>query len=72
LVSAGARLQDEPYLGPVEWTGTLPTLFAPSFTIDVLHTIVGDPKAVSDATVVLVHPTEGLRGVVDADQIAPA
>src|SRR5205814_3762198 len=38
--------------------------------VDVLREIAGETHAVSDATPVLMHPTEGLRAVVDADQIA--
>ncbi len=58
------------YLEPQEWQGALPTFFVPSFIVDVLRAITGDAEAVSDATPVLMHPAEGLRAVVDADQIA--
>jgi hypothetical protein len=66
----GVALAGWKYLEPMEWSGRLPTFFAPSFIVDVLREIAGDAKAVSDATPVLMHPTEGLRAVVDADQIA--
>src|SRR5262245_10842743 len=56
------------YLEPREWTATLPAFFVPSFIVDVLRAIADDPKAVSDATPVLMHPSRGLRAVVDADQ----
>lgn len=58
------------YLEPMEWGRALPTFFAPSFIVDVLRGIAGDAKAVSDATPVFMHPTNGLRAVVDAEQIA--
>lgn len=58
------------YLEAMEWAGTVPTFFVPSFIVDVLRLIVGDARAVSDATPVLMHPTEGLRTTIDADQIA--
>jgi Xaa-Pro aminopeptidase len=58
------------YLEPMEWAGALPTFFVPSFIVDVLRAIAGDAKAVSEATPVLMHPTEGLRAIVDVDQIA--
>jgi hypothetical protein len=58
------------YLEATEWAGGLPTFFVPSFIVDVLRAIAGDPKAVSDATPVLMHPTKGLRANIDADQIA--
>lgn len=58
------------YLEPKEWSGRLPTFFAPSFIVDVLRSIAGDDEALRDATPVLMHPTDGLRAVIDADQIA--
>ena len=58
------------YLEPMEWSGSLPTFFAPALIVDVLRAIAADDAAVSDATPVLMHPTKGLRTIVDADQIA--
>ncbi len=58
------------YLEAMEWTGALPTFFVPSFIVDVLRAIAGEARAVSDATPILMHPTEGLRATIDADQIA--
>ncbi|QIG51183.1 M24 family metallopeptidase [Nordella sp. HKS 07] len=57
------------YLEAMEWAGALPTFFVPSFIVDVLRAIAGDAGAVSDATPVLMHPTKGLRALIDADQI---
>jgi hypothetical protein len=58
------------YLEPMEWSGRLLTFFAPSFVVDVLRAIAGDDEALSDGTPVLMHPTDGLRAIIDADQIA--
>ena len=58
------------YLEATEWAGTLPAFFVPSFIVDVLRAIAGDAMAVSDATPILMHPIEGLRATIDADQIA--
>lgn len=58
------------YLEVAEWAGALPSFFAPAFIVDVLRKVAGDALAVSDATPVLMHPTEGLRANIDADQIA--
>lgn len=66
----GMALAGWKYLETAEWAGALPSFFAPSFIVDVLRAIAGDAKAVSDATPVLMHPTDGLRAVIDADQIA--
>jgi hypothetical protein len=58
------------YLEPTEWSDSPPTFFAPSFIVDVLRAIAGGAEAIRDATPVLMHPTSGLRSVIDADQIA--
>ncbi len=57
------------YVVPEEWDGPKPTFFVPSYVVDSLALVAG---AISDATHVLMHPTHGLRAVVDADQIAEA
>lgn len=59
------------YLEKEEWDSAKPSFFAPSFIVDAIAAIVG-PSAIVDATRVLMHPVEGLRAVVDADQIAEA
>jgi hypothetical protein len=58
------------YLDASEWEGKAPGFFAPHYLVHILAQVVGGPEAVSDATAVLMHPTKGLRSVVDADQIA--
>lgn len=58
------------YLGREEWTGVLPTFQAPAFIVDTLRMIAGDPKALTDATAVLMDPQDGLRSVVDVHQLA--
>ena len=59
------------YLEAAEWAAPTPTFLAPAFIVDAIAAIAGR-DALSDATRVLMHPTEGLRAVVDADQIAEA
>ncbi|MCX5512733.1 Xaa-Pro aminopeptidase [Kaistia algarum] len=57
------------YVEASEWDGPKPTFFVPAYVVDSLALVVGD---IVDATHVLMHPTAGLRAVVDADQIAEA
>jgi hypothetical protein len=57
------------YLESQEWAGDRPSFFVPGFILDVLSRIAGDGSLV-EATPVLMHPTEGLASVIDADQIA--
>lgn len=58
------------YFEREEWDGPLPGFFAPAFLVSVLAKIAGDPAAIREATPVLMHPADGLRAIVDADQIA--
>lgn len=44
--------------------------FVPSVYVDALRRLTLDYDAVSDCTDVLMHPEQGLRACVDADQIA--
>lgn len=60
------------YLEPEEWPAGKPTFFVPAFIVDSLAAVVGASAPIRDATPVLMHPTDGLRAVVDADQIAEA
>lgn len=66
----GVALAGWKYLEAAEWSGSLPAFFVPSFIVDVLRKIAREARAVSDATPVLMHPTEGLRALIDADQVA--
>ncbi|MDQ6436252.1 Xaa-Pro aminopeptidase [Mesorhizobium sp. LHD-90] len=59
------------YLESEEWVSERPTFFVPAFVVDAIGKIV-TPAALTDATRVLMHPTDGLRAVVDVDQIAEA
>lgn len=59
------------YLEKEEWASERPTFLVPAYVVDALAAIVG-ASAITDATRVLMHPTDGLRAVVDADQIAEA
>ena len=58
------------YLEPDEWTGEHPGYLVPHYMVTLLQRIVGGPEGLFDATAVLMHPTDGTRAVVDADQIA--
>lgn len=73
-VGAGARigLVGWKYLETVEWDLDRPSFFVPSYIVDSLSLVTGTAGNISDATRVLMHPTEGLRAVVDVDQIAEA
>ncbi|WP_127753858.1 M24 family metallopeptidase [Devosia sp. 1566] len=56
------------YFEGAEWDGEEPGLFVPAYLPILLKRITGQSPA--EATPVLMHETEGLRSVVDADQIA--
>lgn len=58
------------YLSEQEWTGAAPTFFVPAFVVDSLRRIVGAAAAINDATALLMNPVDGLRAIVDADEIA--
>ncbi|TCV97936.1 Xaa-Pro aminopeptidase [Biostraticola tofi] len=53
-----------------EWHGALPSFHASALVVDALRAVLEDPRALSDATPVLMHPETGLRAVVDVHQIA--
>ena len=57
------------YLEKEEWPSEKPTFLVPAYIVDALAAAAGD---ISDATRILMHPTDGLRAVVDVDQIAQA
>ncbi|MCM2477723.1 M24 family metallopeptidase [Rhizobium sp. CG5] len=73
-ISAGDRvgLAGWKYLEAAEWESDRPSFFVPSYIVDSLSVVIGPTGGMSDATRVLMHPTDGLRAVVDADQIAEA
>jgi Xaa-Pro aminopeptidase len=58
------------YFEPEEWGDPAPGFFVPAFLVTVLNRIAGDAAAIRDVTPVLMHPGNGLRAIVDADQIA--
>jgi hypothetical protein len=70
-IAAGDRvgLVGWKYVEPEEWAGERPSFFVPGFILDVIELIAGRGSLV-DATPVVMHPTEGLASVIDADQIA--
>jgi hypothetical protein len=57
------------YLEPEEWADDRPSFFVPGFIVDVLKHIAGE-RSLVEATPVLMHPTEGIASICDADQIA--
>jgi hypothetical protein len=58
------------YLEAGEWAGASQGFFLPHYLVTILANIAGDLKSLVDATAVLMHPTEGLRSRIDADDIA--
>ena len=58
------------YFEKAEWDDPSPGFFVPHYLVTLVGKIVGGPEALVDATPVLMHPTMGLRSVIDADQIA--
>lgn len=58
------------YLDSNEWSGSAPSFFVPSFVVDSLRAAIGDNGTISDATPILMNPVDGLRAIVDADEIA--
>lgn len=59
------------YLEKEEWSARRPTFLVPAFIVDAIASIVS-ASSITDATAVLMHQADGLRAVVDADQIAEA
>jgi hypothetical protein len=60
------------YVEPEEWGLDRPTFFVPAYVVDCLSVVIGASGQLTDATRILMHPTDGLRAVVDVDQIAEA
>jgi hypothetical protein len=58
------------YLGDTEWDEPAPGFFVPHYLVTILGKIAGGPDALKDATSELMHPSTGLRSIIDADQIA--
>ncbi|MEI8441370.1 Xaa-Pro aminopeptidase [Mesorhizobium sp. CCNWLY176] len=59
------------YLEKEEWPAGRPAFLVPALIVDAIASIVS-ASSIVDATPVLMHQTDGLRAVVDADQIAEA
>ncbi|MBX3568123.1 MAG: Xaa-Pro aminopeptidase [Rhizobiaceae bacterium] len=59
------------YLEKEEWSGERPTFLVPAYIVDALAAVAGRDN-IAEATRILMHPTDGLRAVVDVDQIAEA
>ena len=60
------------YLETAEWGLERATFFVPAYVVDSLLHVTGTSGTVHDATAILMHPVDGLRTVVDVDQIAEA
>ncbi|WP_210526710.1 M24 family metallopeptidase [Rubellimicrobium arenae] len=58
------------YLGPEEWDDERPGFLVPHSMIVILSRVIGGSEGLSDATALLMNPRDGLRSIVDADQIA--
>ena len=58
------------YFEPVEWDDATPGLFVPHYLVAMLSRIAGGSDALKEVTPVLMHPTTGLRSMIDVDQIA--
>ena len=58
------------YFEPAEWDDSSPGLFVPHYLVMMLSRIAGGAEALKEATPVLMHPTTGLRSIIDVDQIA--
>ena len=56
------------YMEPTEEPG----FFVPEFLVAAVAKVIGDRAGLQDTTAVLMHETDGLRAVVDVDQIAVA
>ena len=58
------------YLEAEEWDDDRPGFLVPHSMIVTLARVVGGDEGLSDETAILMNPRDGLRSVVDADQIA--
>ena len=58
------------YLEPEEDDDPAHAFFAPAAYVRMLQRVVGPQGLVRDATALLMHPSTGLRSVIDAHQIA--
>ncbi|WP_309161120.1 M24 family metallopeptidase [Pelagibacterium sp. H642] len=58
------------YLGSQEWEGETPGFIVPHYMVSILARLVGGAEGLSDETAMVMNPRDGLRSIVDADQIA--
>jgi hypothetical protein len=58
------------YLGAEEWHADEIGYVLPHYMVNLLARLTGGLDQLSDQTALLMHPTDGQRAVVDADQIA--
>ena len=57
------------YVEPEE-TASQQGLFVPAMLVDALSEVVGGAEALHDVTRAMMHPTSGIRSLVEAEQIA--
>lgn len=60
------------YLDAEEWGGDGPAFLVPHYMIAILARIIGGQEGLSDETPLVLNPRDGLRTIVDVDQIAIA
>lgn len=58
------------YLETNEWDDQKPGFLVPHYMIVILSRIIGGVDGLTDETAILMHPQNGTRSIVDADQIA--
>ncbi len=58
------------YLEPVEWAEDVPAFLIPYYMVNMLARLVGGMDGLSDETAIFMNPRDGLRTIIDADQIA--
>lgn len=56
------------YLSESEWNSA-PTFFVPAYVVDALRAATESGK-ITDCTSILMNPVDGIRAIVDADEIA--
>lgn len=58
------------YLSDREWEGEAPGFIVPHYMVSILARIIGGAEGLTDETPIVMNPRDGLRSIVDADQIA--
>lgn len=58
------------YLETAEWEDDAPGFIVPHYMVSILSRIIGGTEGLSDESAIVMNPRDGLRSIVDADQIA--